>query len=274
MPRFERRDRDRYRDARPRSEKPSRVLSFRILAIMGVVCVAALIITRSDMRPDRVVMPPGPVKIAKSSPRDLQASEFNGIEGGARAGQAALAHAERVKPQPAQAGTVFVSAETTDPNATVTKADPQHPKAAIRIVGVQSDKAYTNREDALRDARQTARQRLAEVLQSLDPPVQVLPSDEQIASDYIVANSAKDVPPSPEIKEAWVAGKVDANRQWATVDIEVSESQLRGLRGKQRLIDLGWVLGGVFAVLGAGYGVLKLDAVTKNYLMKRAVPAV
>ena len=276
MPRHDRRDRDRdrYRDARPRTEKPSRVLSFRVLAIMGVLAVIGIYVARSDIRPDNVVVPPAPLKIAKASPRSLQESELNGIEGGAKAGQAALVHADRAKPEVAGGGTVFIVAEpTTDATATVAKADPLHPQAAIRIAGIRSDKAYTNREDAQRDARRAARQRLAEVLQSLDPPIQVLPSDEQIASDYIAANSAKDLPPSPEIKEAWKANNLDANRQWATVDIEVSESQLRNLRGKQRLIDLGWVLGGVFALLGAGYGVLKLDALAKNYLMKRAAPA-
>ncbi len=275
MPRHDRRDRDRdrHREVRPRSEKPSRVLSFRVLTIMAVLGVVAIYVARSDIRPDHVIVAPGPVKIAKASPRSLQESELNGIEGGAKAGQAALANADRAKPDRAGGGTVFIVAETTtDTTAAVTKADPLHPQAAIRIVGVRSDKAYTNREDALRDARRAARQRLAEVLQSLDPPIQVLPSDEQIAGEYVAANSAKDVPPSPEIREAWKASNLEASRQWATVDIEVSESQLRNLRGKQRLIDLGWVLGGVFAVLGAGFGVLKLDALAKNYLMKRAAP--
>jgi|GEM_PF-3070700 len=273
MPRQDR-DRDRYRDARPRPEKPSRVLSFRVLVIMGVLAVVATYVARSDIRPDSVIVPPAPVKIAKAGPRALQELELSGVEGGAKAGRAALANADRVRPELAGGGTVFIVAETTtDPRAIVAKADPLHPQAAIRIVGVRSDKAYTNREDAIRDARGAARQRLAEVLQSLDPPIRILPSDEQIAAEYVAANSAKDVPPSPDIKEAWQKSNLDANRQWATVDIEVSESQVRSLRGKQRLIDLGWVLGAVFAVLGTGYGVLKLDALAKNYLMKRAVPA-
>jgi hypothetical protein len=268
-----RRDRERHRDQRPTPAKTGRGATLRFLVILGIGCVAALIITRSDFRHDRVVTPPGPVKMAKMSPRSLQeAAELNGIDGGAKAGQAALAQGEKVKPEVAQAGTVFIGTETTDANANVTKADPLHPQAAIRIVGVRSDKAYTNRADAIADAQRAARQRLAEVLQTLDPPIRVLPSDEQIAKDYIAANSAKDVPPSPEIRDAWKASNLDANRQWATVDVEVSESQLRNLRGKQRLLDLGWILGGLAGVLVAGYGVLKLDALAKNYFMKRAVP--
>ena len=243
--------------------------------MLGVGCVAALIITRSEIRTHSVVVAPGPVKMAKMSPRDIQAAaESNGFEGGAKAGQAVLAQGDKVKPEAVAVSTVFIVADTTDPNATVTKPDPQHPQAAIRIVGVRSDKAYTNRTDALADAHRAARQRLAEVLQSLDPPIQVLPSDEQIASDYIAANSVKDVAPSPEIRDAWKASNLDSNRQWVTVDVEVSESQLRTLRAKQRLIDLGWILGGLFGVLGAGFGVLKLDAAAKNYFTKSAAPVV
>ncbi len=274
MNRTDRRIRDHHRPV----ERPSRALSLRVLALLGVGLVVALLVSGVDTKPDRVVTAPGPVKIGKLGARDLQkTSELNGFEGGSKAGQAALAASGKARPAP-QGGTVFIVAPTLDiapgdPNTTVTTADPQHPQAAIRIVGVRSDKPYANRGDAVQDARRVARQRLAEVLQSLDPPVQVLPSDAQIASDFVVANSAKDLPASQEHKDLWKASGLDPNLQWATVDVEVSETQLRTLRAKQRLIDLGGILCGVFAALGLGYGVLKVDALAKNFFTKRPAPA-
>jgi len=265
---------DRYRDDRRPTEKPKRNYNLRFLVLLGIGLGAALLISRVDTKPDRVVTSSGPVKLAKLPPRQLQeTAELNGIDGGAKAGQSALANAGKLKPE-SRGGMVHIASNLADTpadaNVTVTKADPQHPQAAIRIVGVRSEKAYTNRADAIQDAQRVARQRLAEVLQSLDPPIQVLPSDEQIAGEYIAANSAKDVAATQEIKDAWKASGLDANRQWATVDIEVSESQVRSLRAKQRLIDLGWILGAIAASLGLGYGVLKLDTLAKNYLMVRA----
>ena len=274
MNRHDRRNRDQHR---PLEKKSSRGKNLRFLALLGIGLGAALLILRADAKSDRVVTSPGQVKLAKLSARNLQeTSELNGIDGGAKAGRAVLAAAERTKPgDDKRDGSVFIVApfaETTSTGSSVTvaKADPQHPQSAIRIVGVRSEKAYTRREESIDDARRVARQRLAEVLQSLDPPIRVLPSDAQIADDYIVANSARDIPATPDTKEAWKAGGVDPNRQWATLDLEVSESQLRTLRAKQRLIDLGWILGAIAAALGLGYGALKLDALAKNYFTKAA----
>ena len=271
MNRHDRRERDQRRPP----EKSSRSKNLRFLALLGIGLGAALLILRVDTKSDRVVTSPGPVKLAKLNARNLQeTSELNGIDGGAKAGRAVLAVAERTKPgEDTRAGAVFIVAPfaettSTDGSVTVAKADPQHPQAAIRIVGVRSEKAYTRREESIDDARRVARQRLAEVLQSLDPPIRVLPSDAQIADDYIVANSAREIAASQDTKDAWKAGGVDPNRQWATIDLEVSESQLRTLRAKQRLIDLGWILGAIAATLGLGYGALKLDALAKNYLTK------
>ena len=271
MNRHDRRERDQRRPP----EKSSRSKNLRFLALLGIGLGAALLILRVDTKSDRVVTSPGPVKLAKLNARTLQeTSELNGIDGGAKAGRAVLAVAERTKPgEDTRAGAVFIVAPfaettSTDGSVTVAKADPQHPQAAIRIVGVRSEKAYTRREESIDDARRVARQRLAEVLQSLDPPIRVLPSDAQIADDYIVANSAREIAASQDTKDAWKAGGVDPNRQWATIDLEVSESQLRTLRAKQRLIDLGWILGAIAATLGLGYGALKLDALAKNYLTK------
>ena len=66
----------------------------------------------------------------------------------------------------------------------------------------------------------------------------------------------------------WKSNSLETNRQWVTVDLEISEAQLRTLRAKQRLIDLGWILGAIAAVLSAGYVLLKLDGLAKNYLTK------
>ena len=279
--RHERRERDYYRDQRPLRQKPGWGYHFRVIAILGVVIAVTLLVSRVDIKPDRVITAPGQVKLARMNPRTLlETSELNGIDGGAKAGQSALVLAEKAKPKPTEAvAKTFIVAPISDsaavnPTVTITKPDPQHPHAAIRIVGVRSDTAYTNRTDAILDAQRVARQKLAEVLASLEPPIYVVPSESQIMSDYIVANSAKDAPPSQEIKDAWKTVNLDTNRQWATVDLEVSESQLRNLRAKHRLYNLTWVLGSIFGVLGLCYGALRLDAIAKNYFTKSATPPV
>lgn len=277
--RQERRERDFYRDQRPLRKKPAWGYHFRVVAILGVVIAVTLLVSRVDYKPDRVITAPGQVKLARMSPRTLlETSELNGIDGGAKAGHSALVVAEKAKPQPSEVGPkTFIVAPISDgaagnPTVTITKPDPQHPHAAIRIVGVRSEFPHTNRTEAIQDAQRVARQKLAEVLASLDPPIYVVPSEGQIVSDYIVANSAKDAPPSQEIKDAWKVVNLDTNRQWATVDLEVSESQLRSLRAKHRLYNLGLIVGSVFGVLGLCYGALRLDAVAKNYFTKSVAP--
>lgn len=281
--RQDRRERDYYRDQRPLRQKPGWGYHFRVIAILGVVIAVALLVSRVDYKPDRVITAPGQVKLARMNPRTLlETSELNGIDGGAKAGQSALAIAEKAKPQPTEVPVgpkTFIVAPISDsttvnPTVTITKPDPQHPHAAIRIVGVRSEFPHTNRTEAIQDAQSVARQSLAKVLASLDPPIYVVPSEGQIISDYIVANSAKDAPPSQEIKAAWKVVNLDTNRQWATVDLEVSESQLRSLRAKHRLYNLGLIVGSIFGVLGLCYGALRLDAVAKNYFTKSATPPV
>ena len=64
----------------------------------------------------------------------------------------------------------------------------------------------------------------------------------------------------------WRNDGLGENRQWAEVDVEVSDSQLRGLRGQQRTADGGLVAGTALAAFAALFGFLRLDGWTKGYL--------
>jgi hypothetical protein len=184
------------------------------------------------------------------NPRSVQeTAELNGIDAGAAAGMAFIVNKEK------NAGYVSTVTRNVSPNAT---------KFSLR--GIRSSAPQLTKEKALADAISRAQGELAEALRSLDPPVRYTPNEEAVKAEYLVPTRTVYLEASAEDQEAWKQAGLEPNRVWAKVDLDVSESQLRQLRGKDRLFGSAKWFGGAFAAMLIAYGFLRFDAFTRGHL--------
>jgi len=217
-----------------------------------------------------VVAPPTVKPLARMSARDAsQQVSIEGILGGARAGQEIIA--KRPSNPNRETPTVYISTAAgsslhNDPKVYVSNIQGNHPHVAVRLERVRSEGAYRTREEAIADACRVARGRLVDVLRGLQPSIEWLPPDLSIQNEYMLANSVREIAPDADTKARWVANGLESDRIWVELDIEVSEDQLRALRGKQRITSISWYVGGLFAFLLAWLLFVKLDGYTKGYL--------
>lgn len=241
---------------RTTAQAPARGSGAWVLWIVVFGALAAFASTA--MRTTRHVSPPPPRDpMGRMSARSLHDhAALNGVVGGAASGQRALVEAHR----PAL-GTV-----TFRPGGDPHPPLPGSPVPAVQVRGVRSEAPYASRERALNDALVEARRQLADRLAALDPPIVEVPSVEVVRRDYLRPESVTEVYPTQAIKDEWAAAKLDPNRVWVEIDVEVSDDQLRDLRAKERVVFAGWGLGVGFAGVLALYGFLRLDALTKGYL--------
>jgi len=238
-----------YRQDLPTSKPRSRGTGSRILWLLMAVGFAAFLIARTNAHSESTATAAGPVKMARLNARNVQeTAELNGIEGGAAAGMAYLAAKE--------SKTIYVSTpRTIASNAT-----------KLNLRGIRSTLPHAGKEKALADAIAQAHVQLSEALLALDPPIQHLPSEETLRAEYLVPGRTVYLEASEEDQEAWKQAGLEPNRVWAKVEIEVSESQLRHLHGKDRLLGSAkWFAGAMIALL-IGFGFLRLDALTKGHL--------
>jgi hypothetical protein len=122
------------------------------------------------------------------------------------------------------------------------------------------------REKALADALIVARLEISKRLGMLDSPVWIAPSLETVRNQYLRPESIRYEPVSQEAKADLIANHLDPDQWYATVDVQVSEEQIRHLRAGQRL-DSAWGVGVVaLVVVAALFGFLRLDAWTRGYL--------
>ena len=241
-----------YRAATKRV-RPTRGTGSRIFFVLLVGGLAAIAIGRSGVSTEKAISPAGPVKMARLSARSAQeTAELNGIDGGAAAGMAFLAAKDK--------NNVFVVA-SVKPSRSI-----EATSSKVNIRDIRSSTAHTTKDKALADAVEQAKGEIAEALRSLDPPIQHVPTDETVKTDYLVTGRTQYLEASQEDQEAWKKAGLEPNRVWAKIDVEVSESQLRQLRGKDRLLGSAKWFGGSFLALLLGYGFLRLDAVTKGHL--------
>lgn len=239
------------------------------ILVVGLI-VAAVISTStgsSRRRVHSVSPPPQPTSMRDLSPRRLQTyAAENAVLGGANAGQreyAAIRQAEK-----AEAVAVPVNADAEPVSVVVSSPAPESNgkhQPAIKF-RVRSEAPHASKEKALNDALSVARFKLAEQLATLDPPVRALPTVEQVRNEYIRPESVTEVQPKPEDKAAWEAAKLDTNRVWVDVDVEVSDDQVRQLRSVGRLEKTGLFAAGAFVLVLGLFGFLRLDGWTKGYL--------
>lgn len=153
----------------------------------------------------------------------------------------------------------------TEPIST-TPDDPTHPRDALTLTKIRSESPHSTRERALNDALLVAQKQLVERLRTSDSAMVTIPPIWVIRDQYIRQESVAEIHPTKAIQEEWAAANLDPNRVWVEFDLVVSPEQMRMLRAGQRRLYAGMWFGLVFVAIVAGYGFLRLDAMTKGYL--------
>ena len=239
----------KYHPHYPRSNRPSRGTGWRAVAILVAVGLAGMAMT--VVTPTRkVVAPPRPEPMARMSAEHLQEyATANAVVAVAAAGR------DDLRSRPGYTEGVMADLD-----------DPTLPRGAIRLDRVRSESPHLTRERALNDALLVARQQLADRLAAEKPPVTAVPALWEIRDQYVRQDSIAEVHPTREIRDEWAAANLDADRVWVELDVEVSPDQMRQLRADQRRMYAGLWFGLAFVAAVAGYGFLRLDAMTKGYL--------
>ena len=256
----DRRDRDRRDDRADReAERPGRVSSAarRVFWVVGAVGVTALVISLTTSGPQR---PPAPEQLGSlSAKRVTEHVADNAVVG------AALEAERAVAARDGRPATVRVS---TNGNVSVipSRARPGLDGATLRLAGVRSRDAHVTKDAATADAVEQAREQLGKQLALLDPPITRRPSLDTVRDKFVFPNSARTVQPDDGLKAEWAKAKIEPNRVWVEVDVEVTAKQLQQLRGEERTLGVAKVVGAiVFALVGLA-GFFRLDALTKGHL--------
>lgn len=226
----------------------------RILVILAVGTVAAVAMTfffrssRSAPQP-----PPPPEAMARMSPKKLQShAADNGVMGGARAAEQTMA--------------VSITTTTTEPTHAVAPDPIGDSTTAVRFVRIRSESPQPSKDKAMNDALLVARQKIVDHLRSLDPPVETIPTLDDVRNKYVKPESVVEVQPTEAVRTAWAESKLEPNRMWVEIDVEVTDNHVRELRAKDRITSAGWISAGVFLLVATLFGFLRLDAWTRGYL--------
>jgi hypothetical protein len=231
----------------------------RLLPLIGVIVIAGC-----EARP-AVPLPPREVDGKTTTLRDLQSgTAHTAVAAGAKAGQMMIA--EMPSPPAASVASNAVGGPNVAATAAVAREVPAKPGPAIRLTAIKSDKPQATREKALSDALEVARYKIMEELQKLDPPVHARPSLATIRHEYLKANTVREVMPGDDVKAKWKLENLDPNRQWVTIDIELTDSQVQSLRASDRVTDGIRMAAAMFVAFTALYGFLRIDQLTKGYL--------
>jgi hypothetical protein len=240
---------------------PGRGVIRRVLAILVVGLLAAVALTLFAPSTPVSTPPPSETRWARLTPRTLQrqAAE-SAVAAAATAGQNALSR---------ELSTIRADCRKV-PDDDDRFDEEGHPKSkserVIRISRIRSAIPHATPERALNDALEIAQKELALRLQALNPPVEIQPSLDMIRKEYIRPGSVRDIYPTAEIKELWRHDGLGESRQWAEFDLELSESQIRALRSRERTIAGTILAAGLITLAFVTYGFLRLDAITKGYL--------
>ncbi len=187
----------------------------------------------------------------RASPKEIREyTATNGVVAGANAGQAMLPPVPTIP-------TIRQEFQT------IAKA----PVASSTIrVHVKSEKPYTRKEAAFTDALTAARIEVMRQLETLDPPVHARPSMVAMRNDYLRKDSVVEKNPTDSERAEWVANKLDPNRLWVEIDVELNDDQIQRLRSSER-VNIGFRIGGVIFVMALAIsGFLRLDEWTRGYL--------
>lgn len=246
-------DRHRLRDLRdnrrayPDSRKPARKGHVgKVLAILAVVAVAGIVVSRTGCRGEQSAQTLPPKKqLAGLKPKELQqqTAEY-GIEGGAVAGMKIVANANEP---------VDVTGEYTPPEPSVTSGG----FVVKKVRSVRPHVLPADRDQAIREAEGEARRILVE-------------KGYVTANEWKVSyqpNAVRDIPPTESVQKEWEAKGLGTDRGWVEIDeVTLSHDTVRAERAKDRSAQAGFWFGTAFLGLLAAYGFLRLDMWTKGYL--------
>ncbi len=191
------------------------------------------------------------VDVKRASPKDIREyTATNGAIAGAKVGQAML------PPVPTQPNVRYDIPVRPQPPVT----------SSVIRVHVKSEKPYTKRDLALVDALTVARIEVMKQLETLDPPVHARPSMVAMRNEYLRRESIVEKSPTDSERAEWVANKLDPNRMWVEIDVELNDDQIQRLRSSER-VNVGFRVGGVIFVMALAIsGFLRLDEWTRGYL--------
>ena len=138
----------------------------------------------------------------------------------------------------------------------------QNPKRTtapyLKLENITSDLPYETENEARNDALKVASRRIAEKLQTLDPPILATIHPNRVWNDYVSKSSAKAVPISETDAEALKGSPVSGNRIRYQFDVEISEPQLQLLRGEDRVKSIAPFVFGGLAIAGIASLLLRL----------------
>lgn len=203
------------------------------------------------VRYDSPASAPKVVDVKRASPKEIREyTANNGVIAGAKVGQAML---PPVPTLPAFQHEIAVA--------------PKAPVASSTIrAHVKSEKPYTRKEAALTDALTVARIEVMKQLEMLDPPVHARPSMVAMRNDYLRKDSVVEKNPTDSERAEWIANKLDPNRLWVEIDVELNDDQIQRLRSSER-VNIGFRVGGIIFVMALAIsGFLRLDEWTRGYL--------
>ena len=142
---------------------------------------------------------------------------------------------------PARTVAITTSLSVPEPSRRVTNP-------AVKIDKVTSDKYYATEHDARYDALGEAVKKIAQKLSEFNPPIEAPVSRNRVWNEYVVPSTAKVVPLTDLEREA-LAGdeRIRENSIRFEFDVELSERQVRDLRGEGRAKNLA-----PFALVGLG----------------------
>jgi len=227
----------------------------RLLIILALSAAAAVVValvntSHSSREP---VPPPPPEPMAKMSPKKLQShASDNGVMGGAHAADKTMA--------------VSISRTTTESTVAIQPDSLGHGPTGVKFVHIRSTFPHPSKEKALNDALAIARDKVIEYLRNLDRPVLAEPTLEDIRTKYMNPESIVEVKPTEAEQEDLKSAKLEADRVWVEIDVEVTEDHIRELRSQERTTSAGWIGAAAFLLLGSLVAFLRFDAWTKGYL--------
>lgn len=168
---------------------------------------------------------------------------------------------------PVQLGPLSVSVSGTQE---LSPKSPPRPGLSPIIINerVVSSLAHPSDVEAHKDAVSVACDLIQQRLGELDPPVRYRPTPNELQNEFLRRDSRVVRPLSQDEKDFFASKGITGNLVRVEFDVEVSSSQIRELRTRDRVSGTIRVFGALAAISLAGFLFLRADERTKGYLTR------